>query len=79
MSQIWITSDWHFCHSQPFLYEPRGFKNQYEMNAAIIERHNAIVQADDEVYALGDCILNDNLVAYYIQGDRFFSLWALTM
>ena len=60
MSQIWITSDWHFCHSQPFLYEPRGFKNQYEMNAAIIERHNAIVQADDEVYALGDCILNDN-------------------
>ena len=60
MSQIWITSDWHFCHSQPFLYEPRGFKNQYEMNAAIIERHNTIVQADDEVYALGDCILNDN-------------------
>lgn len=60
MSEIYVTSDWHFCHSQPFLYEPRGFKNQYEMNAAIIERHNAIVQADDEVYALGDCILNDN-------------------
>ena len=60
MSQIWVTSDWHFCHSQPFLYEPRGFKNQYEMNAAIIERHNTIVQADDEVYVLGDCILNDN-------------------
>ena len=60
MSQIWVTSDWHFCHSQPFLYEPRGFKNQYEMNAAIIERHNAIVQADDEVYVLGDCILNNN-------------------
>ena len=60
MSEIYVTSDWHFCHSQPFLYEPRGFKNQYEMNAAIIERHNAIVQADDEVYVLGDCILNDN-------------------
>ena len=30
------------------------------MNVVIIEIHNAIVQADDEFYALGDCILNDN-------------------
>ena len=30
------------------------------MNAAIIERHNAIVKPDDDVYVLGDCIMNDN-------------------
>ena len=24
---IYLTSDWHFCHGQPFIYEPRGFKN----------------------------------------------------
>ena len=60
MRQIYVTSDWHFCHQQPFLYEPRGFKNQHEMNAVIIERHNAIVQPDDDVYVLGDCIMNDN-------------------
>ena len=60
MDQIWVTSDWHFCHDKPFLFEPRGFKNQYEMNDAIIENHNAIVQPDDDVYVLGDCILCDN-------------------
>ena len=60
MGQIWVTSDWHFCHDKPFLFEPRGFKNQYEMNDAIIENHNAIVQPDDDVYVLGDCILCDN-------------------
>ena len=32
---IYLTSDWHFCHNQPFLYEPRGFKNIEEMNDII--------------------------------------------
>ena len=57
---IWFTSDWHFCHKQPFLYEPRGFKNQYEMNEALIRNYNSLVSADDDIYVLGDCILNDN-------------------
>lgn len=57
---IYITSDWHFCHQQSFLYEPRGFNDVYEMNEAIITRHNAVVQPDDDVYVLGDLMLNDN-------------------
>lgn len=60
MSNIWITSDWHFCHSRPFIYEPRGFSNEYEMNDTIIKRHNELVQPNDDVYCLGDCILNNN-------------------
>ena len=48
MGNIYVCSDWHFCHQQDFLYSPRGFKNQHEMNKAIIERHNAIVQPDDD-------------------------------
>jgi calcineurin-like phosphoesterase family protein len=60
MSNIWLTSDWHFCHSQPFIYEPRGFKNQYEMNQTIIKNYNSVVQPNDDVYCVGDCILNDN-------------------
>lgn len=60
MGNIYVCSDWHFCHQQDFLYSPRGFKNQHEMNKAIIERHNAIVQPDDDVYCLGDCVMNDN-------------------
>lgn len=57
---IYLTSDWHFCHNQPFLYEPRGFTNVYEMNEAIIKKHNSIVQPEDDVYCLGDCMLNNN-------------------
>lgn len=57
---IYVTSDWHFMHQQPFIYEPRGFNNAYEMSEAIIARHNAIVQPDDDVYILGDLMLNNN-------------------
>ena len=60
MSEIYVTSDWHFCHNQPFLFEPRGFSTPEEMNAAIIKNHNKIVTDEDDVYCLGDCIMNDN-------------------
>lgn len=54
---IYITSDWHFSHDKPFIYEPRGFKSVEEMNAEIVKRHNEIVKKDDIVYVLGDCCL----------------------
>lgn len=60
MGQVYITSDWHLGHKQPFIWEPRGFKNQYEMNEAIITNHNKVVSPDDDVYVLGDLMLNDN-------------------
>lgn len=60
MSKVWLTSDWHFCHNQPFLYEPRGFKNVEEMNEVIIAKHNSIVMPEDDVIVLGDLMLNDN-------------------
>lgn len=58
---IYITSDWHFSHERDFIFKPRGFDNQYEMNNAIIENYNAIVNDDDDVYCLGDLMLNDNV------------------
>ena len=60
MSQVWITSDWHFMHGQPFIYEPRGFSSTIEMTKAIISRHNEVVQPEDDVYVLGDLMLNNN-------------------
>lgn len=57
---IYFTSDWHFCHDKSFLWEPRGFKNQWEMNEAIITRHNSIIQPEDDVYCLGDVMLSNN-------------------
>lgn len=65
---IWLTSDWHFCHNKPFLYEPRGFSNVYDMNEVIVKNHNSLVQLEDDVYCLGDCMLNDDdLGLKYIQ------------
>lgn len=56
---IWLTSDWHFCHNKSFLYEPRGFANVEEMNKAIITNHNSVVNYEDDVYCLGDCVMNN--------------------
>ena len=60
MSRIWITSDTHFCHQKSFLWEPRGFKNEWEMNENIIKNWNNIIQPEDDVYHLGDVMLNNN-------------------
>lgn len=60
MGKIWFTSDLHFCHNRGFVYEPRGFKNVYDMNAAIVANWNAVVDVDDDVYVLGDLMLNNN-------------------
>lgn len=60
MSKIWLTSDLHFCHDREFLYGPRGFSNVEDMNKAIVERWNNVVQPEDTVYVLGDIMLNNN-------------------
>ena len=60
MSKIFITSDTHFCHDKPFIYEPRGFSSVNEMNEAIIKNWNKVVKPDDIVYHLGDVMLNDD-------------------
>ena len=65
MSQIWITSDWHFCHQREFLWKPRGFNSIYDMNEAIIQRYNEVVNPEDDVYCLGDCMLNDDKEGLY--------------
>ena len=55
--EIWITSDWHFNHSKPFLYKTRGFDSIEEMNETIITKYNSLVKPKDEVYILGDLCL----------------------
>lgn len=60
MRNIFFTSDTHFCHSKPFLYEPRGFKNAEENCQEIVKRWNSIITDEDEVYLLGDIMLEDN-------------------
>lgn len=60
MKKTWFSSDLHFCHDRAFIYEPRGFSSIDEMNEAIVERWNSVVAPEDDVYLLGDLMLNDN-------------------
>lgn len=60
MGNIWFTSDLHFGHQKPFLYEPRGFKTIWDHDKKIIENWNSVVDTDDDVYVLGDLMLNNN-------------------
>lgn len=63
MSKIWLTSDLHFCHNRGFIYEPRGFNSVDEHNKTIVSNWNKVVSEDDDVYVLGDLMLNDNETA----------------
>ena len=53
-------SDLHFGHNKDFIYKLRGFDSVYDMNEAIINNWNSIVNPDDDVYVLGDLMLGDN-------------------
>ena len=59
MANIWFTSDLHLSHKQEFLWSPRGFKDQHEMNEVLVENWNKVVKPDDIVYNLGDMALTD--------------------
>ncbi len=57
---IYFTSDPHFGHDKPFLYEPRGFTSWEEAGETIINNYNSIINDDDIVYLLGDCMLKND-------------------
>ena len=53
----WITSDLHFGHANIMKFCPvtrAGFRDVDHMNQCMIEEWNAQVQAEDEVFILGD-------------------------
>lgn len=56
---IYFSSDLHLNHNKPFIYEPRGFKNIYEMNNTIIKNFNSIITWEDDLYLLGDNFLGE--------------------
>lgn len=54
---IWVTSDTHFDHANIIKYCNRPFKDVDEMNNAIWQNWNSVVDVDDVVYHLGDFAL----------------------
>lgn len=57
MSKVFFTSDQHFNHANIIKYNNRPFANSDEMNNAMIDRWNEVVDDGDVVYQLGDFTL----------------------
>lgn len=57
---IFFTSDLHIGHNRAFLYEKRGFNNIQDHDDALVKNWNSVVREEDEVYILGDIMLNDD-------------------
>lgn len=57
---VYFTSDLHFGHNKDFLFGPRGFETIAAHNQAIVDNYNSLVGKDDEVYILGDLMLENN-------------------
>lgn len=56
--RVYFTSDTHFNHDKPFIYEARGYKNRAEHNDALIAKINELVRPEDTLIHLGDFCLN---------------------
>lgn len=54
MSTTWITSDLHFFHKNIIVYCGRDHIDEYEMNDAITNVWNSVVNDDDKVIVVGD-------------------------
>ena len=74
MSNIFLCSDHHYNHAAILTFvnsdgsQVRKFSCVEEMNAAIIDRHNSVVQTTDKVYFLGDLTMGSNAKALEFLG-----------
>jgi calcineurin-like phosphoesterase family protein len=65
LNRIFFTSDHHFGHANIIKYSQRPFDGIQEMDQALIENWNAVVQADDLVFHLGDFTFHQNASRYF--------------
>jgi len=54
VSEVFFTSDTHFCHANIIKFCGRPFKDVHEMNEVLIDNWNKTVGPHDIVYHLGD-------------------------
>ncbi|MCI4665936.1 MAG: metallophosphoesterase family protein [Neomegalonema sp.] len=60
---VFFTADTHFGHGAIIKHGKRPFRSVEEMDAALIERWNARVGAEDRIYHLGDFCFKGSKVA----------------
>lgn len=63
---VFFTADQHFDHERIIEYCDRPFRTVKEMNEALIENWNSVVQKNDKVFVLGDFALSnrENIIKY---------------
>ena len=54
MGENFYIADMHLSHANVINFDKRPYKNAKEMNKALIENWNSVVNPDDTVYILGD-------------------------
>jgi calcineurin-like phosphoesterase family protein len=63
----WFTSDQHFGHKNILHHCARPFPDLDRMHAELIDRHNAVVAPEDDVWHLGDFSLDERLVRGFLR------------
>ena len=63
--KIWLTADSHLGHTNILKYCPRPFSSVEEMDVALINNINSVVQSDDTLYHLGDFTFGIQKVKFY--------------
>lgn len=59
-NKIFLVSDLHLFHARGFVYKPRGFNDIQSMVDKIVENWNSTVNKNDDVFILGDLMLNND-------------------
>ena len=75
---VYFSSDLHFNHNKPFIYEARGFNDIYEMNRTIINHFHEIVTPEDDLYLLGDIMLGpleEGIKLYHQLPGKIHLIW----
>lgn len=66
-NKIYLISDLHFGHDREFIWKVRGYESIAQMNDRQVEKWNAVVDNNDDVYVLGDVMLGDSKNIEYIK------------
>lgn len=78
--KVYVTSDTHFNHDKPFIWEARGYTSSKHHTDSIIEDINSLVRPNDILIHNGDLCLNTteeqcNVLLSRINCQNIYMIW----